>query len=1259
MAAADVGEFPLSSSRVPDAETQAKAFLTKRPEADGRGVVIAVMDTGCDPGAPGLQVTSQGHPKIIDCVDCTGSGDVDTSTVLTASDNQTLKSPHTERCLKLGSGDAWANPTGKWHVGMKKAYELFDSDLVKRVKKERLAAWTEQHRGYVAEARRKLAAFDVENPKPEGQAVRTRLDLEERISQLEALQKDFEDQGEILDVVSWHDGKLWRACVGGKPDGDLSAAPALASFAAERQWACLGDVEQLNYCLNVYDEGSVVSICCDISGHGTHVAGICAACHPEEPQRNGVAPGAQIVALKIGDTRMDGMETGTGLARAFAHCVKSKVDLINLSFGESSSPATVGRVIEVARRTVEQHGITFVTSAGNSGPGLSTIGCPGNGSDTFITVGAYVSSVTMEAQYSMLEKLPSTPYTWSSRGPTQDGSIGVTLCAPGSAITSVPNWTLSGAQLMNGTSMASPNACGCLALVVSGLKAASIAHSPASLLRAARASALELPGADPFAVGAGMIQVESCYEYMVANQSYTYQDVTFAVKVLGGRGVYLREPCDSKAPRTLAVKVDPQFKELDPSLNRQKIDMELNVALVSSVSWVKTPPYVVIPSAGRAFNISVDSTGLQRGDIHLGFVSGFDTARPNLGALFRVPISVACPISPTLCPILQEPPKMQQLAVQLKPGTLHRTFVAVPNDCTWADITLTTKSFDGGSRVLIVHVMQDLPHVSTDKCSEEFVFQFTAAGTQNRTLRVEGSGTLEVTLAQNWSSLGATVADLAVNFHGIRPDVTKVSLSIDNPTTCVHVLSGPGAVTIKPSASLTTHRTSCRPKSSVICPGGERDIYPEGKQVYELVLEYAFKVEENTDVTPQALLLNDRLYESAFESQLLLVYDSNKRFLGCTDAWPTPLKLKKGDYVVRLQVRHEDLALLQRMKSMPLAVDRKLEKPVSLKAYSSFNAALTAQGEHDPSRVKGMTRAAVFFASPVDEKLPDFVKPGDLLLGAVTYGEPSVQAAGKHTRGGFTVQYAVTTGPPAAATKEEEAEEDLRTPAEKLQESLRDAQIKHLETLRNWKNAQDHKVLLAELLTKDPKHLPLHLETLAALESIKDPQENEEQEKLRLQEIVTAADKLLESVDLDELARQLGRRVDKDDKQAVRASKEWSKTRDAVVEASSKKITALAKLDEKSACAEQVAAAYKALGTWVDVTEAKYARLTSLAERAAKNFGLALAALNKHIGEEKGPARKELLEERAELLQALGWSAWADHERLSFVVKFPKAYSRL
>lgn len=78
-----------------------------------------------DPGAIGLTTTSDGKPKVIDIIDCSGSGDVAMGAPVKAEsiliDGITKSSGCLQglsgRVLKLNS--SWANPTGMFRLGLK------------------------------------------------------------------------------------------------------------------------------------------------------------------------------------------------------------------------------------------------------------------------------------------------------------------------------------------------------------------------------------------------------------------------------------------------------------------------------------------------------------------------------------------------------------------------------------------------------------------------------------------------------------------------------------------------------------------------------------------------------------------------------------------------------------------------------------------------------------------------------------------------------------------------------------------------------------------------------------------------------------------------------------------------------------------------------------------------------------------------------------------------------------------------------------
>jgi len=82
-----------------------------------------------------------------------------------------------------------------------------------------------------------------------------------------------------------------------------------------------------------------------------------------------------------------------------------------------------------------------------------------------------------------------------------------------------------------------------------------------------------------------------------------------------------------------------------------------------------------------------------------------------------------------------------------------------------------------------------------------------------------------------------------------------------------------------------------RPSESKIVALGSRDVVQPSRQIYELQLTFNFSVSKATEVIPNCALLSDTLYESEFESQLWMIFDSNKQFLSAGDAYPNNVML--------------------------------------------------------------------------------------------------------------------------------------------------------------------------------------------------------------------------------------------------------------------------------------------------------------------------------------------------------------------------------
>jgi hypothetical protein len=390
--------------------------------------LMPLKSTGIDPGVPGLIATSTGAPKVIELRDFSGEGRVP----LTA-----FPAP-TEREMRGAARIGRLTTSTTWYRGVFRELPLGRAPA-----------------GDVNGNGRNTDAFPVV-------------------------------------VVKASDG--WVAFLDTNLDGSFEDEMPLHDYRQGREMIALG-TKPLTIVANFSESDSapVLDLFFDTSGHGTHVAGIAAGYNLFDVAGfTGVAPGAQIIGLKIANNARGGVTVHGSMMRAIDYAARYAAQrnlplVLNMSFGvgnEHEGRAVIDSIIDAFLLTHPE--AVFAISAGNDGPGLSTVGFPGS-ADLALTVGASYPGVFAAAPQPGVPAARDVLGWFSSRG----GELAKPdIVTPGVAFSSVPRWDI-GNEIKGGTSMSSPHAAGLAACLVSAL-----AQEGRRAVATDIAQALRTPGLD-------------------------------------------------------------------------------------------------------------------------------------------------------------------------------------------------------------------------------------------------------------------------------------------------------------------------------------------------------------------------------------------------------------------------------------------------------------------------------------------------------------------------------------------------------------------------------------------------------------------------------------------------------------------------------------------------------------------------------------------------------------------------------------------
>ncbi|MGV9406946.1 S8 family serine peptidase [Streptomyces sp. NPDC003667] len=511
-------DTPAKNPYNPSFETGAVDFVKDHPKADGRGITIGILDSGVDLGHPALQKTTTGERKITDWVTATDpiiDGD---------GTWRRMTNPVSGPSFSYG-GATWKAPQGDYQVNLFRESFTAGGDAA-------------------GDANRDGDTTDVWGVLYDPAAGTVRVDLNNNF--------DFTDDTPMKPYKDGHQIGYF-----GTDDPKTDVVERQPFVVQIRK-----DVPTDPYGGDwVGKTADFVNIGVIESEHGTHVAGITSANGLFGGRMSGAAPGAKIVSSRA--CTWSGGCTNVALTEGMIDLVANRgVDIVNMSIGglPALNDGNNARA-ELYTRLIDTYGVQLVISAGNSGPGANTIGDPGL-ADKVISVGATISKDTWAANYGSAVETRYAMMPFSSRGPREDGGFTPTLSAPGAAINTTQTWLPgspvaeagyslpAGYSMLQGTSMASPQAAGASALLLSAAKQKGIDLTPADLRTALTSTADHISGVQAYEEGAGLIDIVDAWDAIrhgATAHDYTVKApvdtaIDYALKTPGfGTGLYDRE----------------------------------------------------------------------------------------------------------------------------------------------------------------------------------------------------------------------------------------------------------------------------------------------------------------------------------------------------------------------------------------------------------------------------------------------------------------------------------------------------------------------------------------------------------------------------------------------------------------------------------------------------------------------------------------------------------------------------------------------